>query len=252
MATAWRISLSLGETTSKNRIVTMRDENRADFSLVLASSVHDMKNSLGMLLTSLEDVIRDAPARDQKQAEQFATLQYEASRINTELVQLLSLYRMQNDRLPLHVDEHYLIDVLEEQVARNDMLFSTRNIEVELDCDEGLSWYYDSELLGSVIHNVIVNCARYSKKKMLLKAEANDNSLKISIADDGDGYPEFMLDNPEQSFDQAVNFSSGSTHLGLYFAQKVAQMHRRHDQCGSIALSNNGPLGGGLFIITLP
>lgn len=230
----------------------MNKDNQADFSLVLASSVHDMKNSLGMLLTSLEDVIEDAPPRDDKQAQQFATLQYEASRINTELIQLLALYRMQNKRLPFQVDEYYVIDVLEEQVARNDMLFKTRKILVELDCDEGLSWYFDIELLGSVVHNILVNAARYSKQRILLRARMIDQALVISIADDGSGYPESMLKNLEQSFDEAVDFSSGSTHLGLYFAQQVAARHCRNSQSGYIKLSNDGPLGGGLFTLTLP
>jgi len=81
-----------------------------EFSLILASSVHDMKNSLSMLLSSLEEVIHDAQARDEHQAKQFATLQYEASRINGELVQLLSVYRMQKDRLPVAIDEYYVAE----------------------------------------------------------------------------------------------------------------------------------------------
>lgn len=230
----------------------MNKDVQADFALVLASSVHDMKNSLGMLLTSLEDVIEDAPPRDDKQAQQFATLQYEASRINTELIQLLALYRMQNNRLPVQVDEHYLIDVLEEQAARNDMLFKTRKLTLELDCDDSLSWYFDSELLGGVINNILVNAARYSREKILIKACLVDDGLEVSIADDGAGYPQSMLQNPERSFEQTVDFSSGSTHLGLYFAHCVASMHCRNDQRGYTRLSNGGPLGGGVFSVTLP
>ncbi len=226
--------------------------DKNDFSLVLASSVHDMKNSVGMLLNSLESLIDSYPVQNEAQARSFATLEYEASRINTELIQLLAVYRMDNGRLPINIEEHYLIDQLEEQVARNDMLLRTRNLEIQIDCDENLIWYFDAELVGGVIHNILVNGARYSKKSMSLKAEVINDELVITVADDGTGYPKFMLENLQQSFDQSVSFREGNTHLGLYFAQQIASMHFRAKRHGRIELTNGEPLGGGAFRIYLP
>lgn len=223
-----------------------------DFSMVLASSVHDMKNSLGMLLNSLEHEIRENPAKDKAQADRFAILQYEASRINGELIQLLSMYRMQNNLMPFRLEEHYVIDMLEEQLARNEMLFNTRNIAINIDCCPDLNWYYDDELVGSVIHNILVNGARYSREKMQLSAKIENDQLVISIADDGQGYPERMLNSPEAMLDKSVDFEEGSTHLGLYFAQRVALLHCQGDLRGTIRLSNESPLGGGLFQLMLP
>lgn len=226
-------------------------KQKLDFSLVLASSVHDMKNSLGMLLNSLEVLIRDNSPKDEEQVKQFATLQYETSRINGELIQLLSIYRMENDRLPLNVDEHFVIDTLEEQLARNHMLFETRGVDVQINCDKDLNWYYDGELVGGVIHNVLVNCARYTNAKLLLNAEVVDNALCIFIADDGQGYPESMIHAPQEN-NMGVSFASGSTNLGLFFASEVAKMHFQDGVCGRIELKNSGPLGGGVFKLYLP
>ncbi len=223
-----------------------------DFSLVLASSVHDMKNSLGMLLDTLQQVVEATPPRDDGQARQFATLQYEAARINTELVQLLAVYRMQNRSLPVQVDQHFLIDVLEEQVARNDMLCQTRKLSLEVDCDEDLAWYFDAELVGGVVNNILVNSARYSREKILLRALVEQQQLVITIADDGAGYPPAMLENSGQDSAAGVNFAAGNTHLGLFFARRVANMHRRGEMSGRIQLSNGGPLGGGVFTLILP
>ena len=227
-------------------------DEKADFSLILASSVHDMKNSLGMLLNSLEDMIRDTPEQNEQQAKQFGILQYEASRINTELIQLLSIYRMQHELSPVRIDENYPIEIIEEQIARNDTLFEMRGLNVEVDCDEDLSWYYDIELLGGVVHNILVNGARYSKQKMLISAAIEDNELVISIEDDGSGYPQFMLGSPEQSYVKSVSFSEGSTHLGLYFSQQVVGLHTKDGVKGRIDLSNGGRLGGGVFKLYLP
>ena len=222
-----------------------------DFSTVLASSVHDMKNSVGMLLASLESVIGESPPENEQQARQFKTLHYEANRINGELIQLLTIYRMQNEFLPLRVDEHYVIDMLEDQIARNHNLIETGKLALHLECSDDLNWYYDVDLIGSVIHNIILNCTRYTRSQILVRAEVVDNLLNITIADDGPGYPDNMLLKPAGLIEEA-DVSKGGTHLGLYFAEKIVSLHKQHNQCGYIKLENGTELGGGVFKLFIP
>lgn len=227
------------------------NDNRIDFSTVLASSVHDMKNSVGMLLASIEEIVARSPPQDDAQAKDFSTLHYEASRINGELIQVLALYRMEEEFLPVRIDQHYIVDILEEQIARNHSLCETSGIQIDMNCDENLHWYYDDDLIGGVIHNIIVNCIRYTKSHILVSASLDGDLLCISISDDGNGYPETMLSNPSHLIDRG-KLSKGTTHLGLYFASLIARLHTQHNRHGYIKLSNNGPLGGGMFQVFLP
>lgn len=228
-----------------------KTNNSVDFSLVLASSVHDMKNSIGMLIASLETVIEEQPPESERQLGHFNTLQYEASRINAELVQLLTIYRMQNDHLPLRIDQHYVIDVLEDQLARNHTLIESRGIHLRFECDDNLEWYFDADLVGSVVQNVLVNCSRYTRSELLVRAEVEQDCLRITIADDGGGYPPNMLEAPAMLVENA-EVSGGNTHLGLYFAEQIAQLHKQKNRMGYIQLSNGEPLGGGCFSMYLP
>jgi K+-sensing histidine kinase KdpD len=225
-------------------------EEQLDFSFVLASSVHDMKNSLSMLLSSLEEMIHDSPPQNDEQKDHISILQYEASRINSELIQLLNIYRLQNKSLQFSIDENYVIETFEDQIARNDVLFKTKNIEVDVECDSELIWFYDNELLGNVIHNILINSTRYAKSKIKLTASVNNERLSIIIEDDGLGFPDFMLQAalPENN----KNSSADSTRLGLFFAAKIASFHRKDENKGEIALSNGGSLGGGVFSIVIP
>jgi signal transduction histidine kinase len=229
----------------------MSENNTIDFSTVLASSVHDMKNSLGMLINSLEGLLEEITPANEKQEIQFKTLQYEASRINSELIQLLTLYRMDNDFLPVRVDEDYIGDVIEDQVARNQMLIDSSKIELQIDCDQELPWYFDADLVGGVIHNVLVNCLRYTHSKILIRAHKENGYLRVSISDDGPGYPEDMLREPSGQKENA-SLREGETHLGLYFSEAIAGMHKSQDKVGSISLENNTVLTGGTFTLYLP
>ena len=220
-----------------------------DFSFVLASSVHDMKNSLGMLLNSINDVMVQYPPQTESHANSYAVLEYEAARINNELIQLLSIYRLDHDDIRLHIDECYVIDVLKDQIARNHGVIKTRKITLECDCDAALQGYFDADLIGSVVNNILLNCARYCKNKLRISAVQTDEGVCISIEDDGPGYPESMLDT---SVYFGAGFAGGSPHLGLLFAHKVALMHQSKTQQGSIRLHNGGKLGGGCFSLYLP
>lgn len=221
-----------------------------DFSFVLASSVHDMKNSLGMLLSTLANMMENSPPTDPQQAQFFSTLEYEAARINSELVQLLALYRMDEQTLAIDVDEHHVLDVIEEQLARNDTLFKTGKIETHFECEDDLVWYFDNEMIGGVLNNLLVNCARYCRKQLLINATIEGAYLCISVADDGSGYPESMLVNPANQ--GGVSFGSGSTRLGILFAHKVMELHKSKQGQGYLTIANNGPLGGGVLKLYLP
>lgn len=222
-----------------------------DFSLILASSVHDMKNSLGMLLGSLEEVISEMDPANQRQANQFATLQYEASRINAELVQLLSVYRLQKQRLPVVVDEHYVAEILEDQLARNETLFATRRIEVVMECNHDLVWYFDGEMIASIINDALVNASRYTKDRILLSATAVADQLEIRVCDNGSGFPKDML-GVQSLHNDAKEFNQTRTNLGLYFATQVAELHQKGQLQGQLLLCNEGRLSGGEWVLTLP
>lgn len=220
-----------------------------DLLMLIASSVHDMKNSVAMILASVDH----ASTHDEDNREKaLATLRYEASRLSNDLVHLMGVYRVNVNELPLAIDEHEVMEVLLHQKLRNEVLLRKHGITLDIDCDESDEWYYDSELIGGVINNVLVNAVRYTRSRIQLSAEITDNDwLKICVEDDGQGFPEFMLEHPGQPMKQ-IDFRKGSTSMGIYFALKVCQLHRRGEDRGYITLENGGALGGGVFNIFLP
>jgi signal transduction histidine kinase len=222
----------------------------APFSLLLASSVHDIKNSLGMLLSTLETVVQTTPITGDQQRQQFGTLQSEAARINNSLISLLGLYRLQQKQLPVQIQEVYVADFLDEQVASNQLLFDIRKLKAQVGCDDALHAYFDPALIGGVINNVLVNAAHYARGHIDISAAMDDGALIIEVRDDGPGFPQKILQAVE-NHDRGIDFKSGSTNLGLYFAGEVARMHRRGERTGAISLYNL-PDAGSCFRLSLP
>ena len=229
----------------------MSNNSHIDFSMLLASSIHDMKNSLCMLLHSLDVMFERAEKEATGHDEELSVLQYEASRVNRDLIQLLGLYRLQENELPVNIDEHMVFDVIDEQVIVNQRLISTQNLTINICCDEELVWYLDNSLIGGVINNVLINATRYSNTCIDISADMDGDFLKITIADDGPGYPAGMLEDPIDQM-KSIDFSSGSTSLGIYFAHHIAELHKHNELQGFIKLENGGALGGSQFSLYIP
>ena len=214
------------------------NEETLDFSLLLASSIHDIKNSLSHLMTQLE-----------KSPHTSADMAYDTQRMHNDLTQLLSLYQLNESAYTLQLDYCHINQLLEESVWTNQTLATRQKITLSFNCPDNLCWFIDQHLITSVLNNLIINALRYAKKHVVLSAKTQHNQLIIQVTDDGTGFQENLL---KQLQDPSPIYASQSTHgLGLYFAKRVLGLHKNKHKHGSIAF-NNLDDGGALCQLTLP
>lgn len=224
---------------------------KLDFSTMLASSIHDMKNSLGMLLGTLEKIMQQCGPNVCASYSNFFQLQYEGKRVNDHLIQLLALYRIDNSQYLVNISEIYVNDFLEESLLAHQDMLTYRKIHIDVSCPDDLRWFFDRELISGAMTNVINNLYKYTRDKVQITAEEKDSYLVIRIEDNGPGYPDKMLSSDNKT-QQDLSFSSGNTGLGLYFATLAAKMHKNKGKVGYISTSNDGIDGGGCFSVFLP
>lgn len=229
-----------------------QNNSTIDFSTILASAAHDMKNSLSMLLNSLDEVIGSGRCTPCNGENVFPQISYQARRVHNDLVQLLSVFRLEQENYEPSITHQSVHDFLEELLLNSQTEFAAHHIQVSLDCDSSLVGFFDSDLIAGVISNILNNSIRYSKQQLCLSARQEQDMLIITIEDDGTGYPPNMLISDEV-MPGKLNFESGNTGLGIYFASLVAKAHRNRDRCGHIHISNDSRYpGGGKFTIALP
>lgn len=222
-----------------------------DFSSVIAVAIHDMKNSLSLLMQSIEQMSGVIPQENQQAHSGLNSVHYEANRMNTTLVQVLSLYRAEMDALPVNIDEVFIAELCEEIIESNAMYTEQQGINVSINVDDDLSWYLDRDLIYLMLHDVLINAVRYGCKNIQFNVRIENKHLIINVEDDGPGYPATMLEMSSKVLDQHC-ISQGRTGLGLFFARLIAHTHKNQDKRGSITLSNSPTSGGSIFTLTLP
>lgn len=222
-----------------------------DFSTVIASTVHDMKNSLAMLMRAHSQWLARMPSAQAQGTEQ-TVIEHEFAHLNGMLVQLLGLYKLGVNQLPMCPGYHELDDFVEAQLAAHQQILDSRGItsRYKVEASNPLG-FFDRELVGSVVANIITNATRYAGHALLIIVSEEGEQVVISINDDGPGYPQAMLDR-QSDYVQGINAQSGSTGLGLYFAGRIAALHERDGVRGRVEIDNGGTLGGGLFKLYLP
>ena len=122
--------------------------------------------------------------------------------------------------------------------------------KIILDLPENpVQFYARPSSLTSAFTNIIENAARYAKKQIKITERDTEDSVTVTIEDDGIGIPDdkkALALQPFVRLDESRNESTGSTGLGLSIAQTAIENHG-----GQIFLENS-ELGGLKVRITLP
>lgn len=223
------------------------------FADLMASSIHDMKNSVNIQVHELEGIA--AKIRGKVGAEAFQSLVSviaQAHRVDANLIQLLSLYKFGKAIYPLDITEHSVAEVIAEAVLQKSSVLALKGISVEVACADDCYWYFDRDLVTGVVLNAMNNAYNYTQDKIRIAASIDAGMLTLRVEDNGSGYPAYMLQGDGVDSNKGVNFSSGSTGLGFYFSSQVAQLHQNQGQSGSLTIENGGAYGGGCFVVRLP
>lgn len=210
-------------------------------SPLIAGTIHDAKNGLNMLDTWLEEARRSAPSPALDQARAVA------ARISAQLVELLTLYRAEENSLRLAIEDRDLIDFCQE-VTSEIVLPPGGNARIESDLSAATvlgAWAFDAYQVKMVLQEALRNALRHGKSRIRFGVAAQPGGgLRFTVSDDGPGFPQEVLDGETRAMDSA---SSG---IGLVFARLIAERHAtpggRH---GRIELANDD---GAVFALVLP
>lgn len=226
--------------------------------LFLASTAHDMKNSISVLSGTLESLLGNADEQDANHPAypRMAQMLYQTKRLNDNLMQLLALYKqVGKPSYPFDPHPQRIAELVQQVAGQSKVLLASKGIALQTEFPEDLIWTFDEDLIIGMLAHAINNAVRYTHDAIRIAVAEKDGYLEVRVEDNGAGFPESMVQAGVSAMSGAtsgVDFMTNSSGLGLYFASEVAKMHKHRQRGGAIRLENGGPLGGGCFVLTLP
>ena len=223
-----------------------------DFSTLMVSTVHDMKNVIAAVSQAYESLLAEMPEALQR-SPQARLIEQEALRLDAMLMQLLGLYKLEHGQLLLQPVYYRLDELFEDLHIRHRELLEYRNIDFQVNVAEAdLEAYFDVSLIGTVLDNALGNALNFCKKTIRLHAQREENGVLLSVSDDGEGYPSSLLGEVRDKESSSIDRNTGSTGLGLYFAANIIALHDQDERPARLDLTNDGPLSGACMKIWLP
>lgn len=229
-------------------ILAKNEQLRAN---LLRAISHDLRTPLTSISGNASNLISNGNSFDEATKNQLYTDIYDDSMWLINLVEnLLSVTRIEEGRLNLHITEDLVDDVITEALHHVNRKSVEHHITVRYKEDYLLA-KMDAKLMVQVIINIVDNAIKYTPKgsNILIKTWKQGDKAVISIADDGDGIPDEMKERVFDMFYSGANKiadSRRSLGLGLSLCRSIVNAHG-----GKITVSDNTPHGT-VFTVTLP
>ncbi|MBN2059461.1 MAG: HAMP domain-containing protein [Deltaproteobacteria bacterium] len=238
--------LVLNDVTHLRRLENIRKDFVANVS-------HEIKTPITAIKGFVE-TLRDGALGDRGDAKRFLDIiAKHVDRLDAIIEDLLSLSRIEQDveRDMIVLKEVMIRDVLFTAVQICQAKADSRNISLELSCEEALRARINAPLLEQAVVNLLDNAIKYSEAGTAVKitADEKDKDIMISVRDQGCGIEEKHLSRLFERFyrvDKARSRKAGGTGLGLSIVKHVVQAHRGRIDVNSI------PGKGSTFSIYLP
>jgi signal transduction histidine kinase len=219
----------------------LRSERLTVLGTMLSSIVHDLKNPLAAITSSVTYLEQKAPDAFTKRAAQI--IKSSADRVVLLTEELLDFARGTARLSPRWTTSARLLDLLETEILEQ---IRRTAISVEIENRTKESFWIDEMRVTRCLANVVKNAheAMRDRGKLRLEFEDRDSGLLISVADSGPGIPEGIRG---QVFEPFVTYENRTgTGLGLSIAKSCVDGHE-----GKISFETR-PGAGTTFFIWLP
>lgn len=218
----------------------------------LGIASHDLRNPL-YLIKTFSEVLGDGTMGEvtQKQKESLQKI-YNASLFMQGLLEnLLDISQIESGKININKESQDFNMIAKQQVELIRLLADKKNIQVHFDPGDLPPVPYDKRAISQVLGNFIGNAVKFSppETKVLVTTEKLDDSIRLSVHDEGPGLSQEDQQLLFQEFQTLTARPTGgekSTGLGLAICKKLIHLHD-----GKVGVSSE--LGkGSTFYFSIP
>jgi two-component system, OmpR family, sensor histidine kinase ArlS len=205
------------------------DELRRD---LIANVSHDIKTPLTMIKAYAEMIKELSGDNPAKRNEHLEIILSEANHLNRLVNDMLQLSMNQSNKLSIEPVQFNLKKKMSEIVGLFAGFIDSGQADIELSIDRKIKVVADEVKVGQVMFNFINNAIRHigDDKKILIKAELLDETVRISVIDHGAGIENIHLpyiwDRYYKIDKNYTRETDGGTGLGLAIAKSICVAHR--------------------------
>ena len=224
----WRVAEEarrMANALTASQLALAREQQFAALGGLAAAAAHELGSPLGTIAVVSGEIARDLPA-DSPITEDVRLLISETARCRDILAELSDRSDDGEDRsspfalLPLHA----LVQVAADRHHQDHITFSFEETPIRNDDDKGA----EPMVIRSpeIIHglgNIIQNAVQFARSTVYISSGWDAESIRVSIRDDGPGFPPGVLEHVGEPYISSRTNSAGHMGLGIFIARTLLQ-----------------------------
>lgn len=184
----------------------------------IAKFTHEIKTPLAIINGNIE-LIQET--KDEfKQEEYIEAINKQIAWINSLILQMLDLSKLESNAIELNKQQFNLEDLTVDIIDRHEKLLSDKQIKVELTSIEEPIIYADKNRMMMVIQNFLNNAIKHSEMNSIIYIDITEN--QFSIENKGNPIPDNIIETIWLSF---VSTDQKGTGLGLALCKSILELH---------------------------
>ncbi|KKK40829.1 MAG: Signal transduction histidine kinase [Candidatus Lokiarchaeum sp. GC14_75] len=176
-------------------------------------------------------------------------------RLQNIINNLLKTSRLESPDLEPKLKNEDLSFLIKFCVHELQTLAKRRNQSIKLEIQDEIYVNMEKEEIHDVLSNLLINAIKYTPPmgKIEIKTELQDNSVVVSVIDNGIGFTNEQKNRIFQQFGKIERYGQGldlgidGTGLGLYISKRIVELHG-----GKVWMESEGKNKGASFYFTLP
>jgi two-component system, OmpR family, phosphate regulon sensor histidine kinase PhoR len=204
------------------------EKMRRDF---VANVSHELRTPLSILRGYIETLLDEPDQTSSELRRILEVMERHSDRLNALVENVLTLARLESPGIELHRTEVELPELLHSIMRDWEKRFAAKKLKSHLNFPANLPRLHSDETrLQELIYNLLDNAVKYSKPggTVFLRAEADDDAVRLSVRDEGIGIPQGDLPRIFERFyraDKSRASEQPGTGLGLSIVKHIVQLH---------------------------
>ena len=206
-----------------------RAERRRRLDAARSDLVSTVSHEIRSPLTSVKGFTKTLLAKwdrftDEQKRQMLATVNDDADRVTRLLGELLDVSRIDAGRLRLRRQLINLTDVVDRVASRFSVADPDGRLVVNLPAGAP-QLYADPDKVDQVVTNLVENALKYSDGKVEICGEVTDESVRVTVVDEGRGIAPEHLEAIFTKFFRRSGERRSGTGLGLYITKGIVEAH---------------------------
>jgi len=230
--------LMLGKKNSAELVKLKSEEKfRREF---IGNLAHELKTPIfsvqGYILTLLEGGLNDSMVNEKFLKRALKGV----NRMNKLIMDLDMITRFESDRINLEIEENNILEICQDIFDSLELKAKEKNISISY-ADTYINPIMvkcDSNRIGQVMQNLIINAINYSKSesKVIVRFLEIESNILIEVEDNGPGIDKKYINRLFERFyrvDKSRARNEGGTGLGLSIVKHIVEAHGHNVQVRS-------------------